>query len=433
MMHNNDSKISEYFDEKTELVNTLSKLTNSGTYVFRGYNTQDQLLPSIIRGGKTGEFADVENELLSDFEKYGSHYFSANTPIDFMSYGQHYGLPTRLLDFTYNPFIALRFALFSAKSSGKYTKNPEDADYYYIRFCKIDDNIHLKSLPIYRTLSFGNFESDSMAKKCSSALRMYSSCLCDPKYKFFPDYLKGLYDCDYHSREDFDKYKFEITLKIQNRKLCFIDPSQSNQRIIMQQGLFMLPYTLNKDTHYELIENNTSVLKIHKSLREPLLAYLDTLGYNAFRLMPDLTSVCEAVKQKIKDERSISSELFKKKFVDESNHIKIRNTKRGYKFDVIAKNRQLLATSEIYDTFDLCKDGVAHTYEAISSPVEDQTELTYEVIDGSKYELYTDRVGEFRFRLKSENNAILLVSEGYKTKPSCLNAINSIKNLEFSR
>lgn len=432
MKQNSDLDFSHCFSEKTELINTLSELASAGSFVFRGYNTQDQLLPSIIRGGKNGDFAEVENELLGDFEKFGSHYFFANTPIDFMSYGQHYGLPTRLLDFTYNPFIALRFALFSAKSSGKYTKNPEDADYYYIRFCKIDENIHLKSLPIYRAFTLGNFESDSMAKKCSSALKIYSSCLSDPTSKSFPSYLYGLYDCDYFPGENFEKYKLEITLKIQSRKLCFIDPSQSNQRIIMQQGLFMVPYTLNKEVHYGLIEKNTSVIKIHKSLREPLLMYLDTLGYNAFRLMPDLASVCEAVKQKIKDERSISSELFKKKFIDESDHIRIRSTKNGYSFDVIAKNRQILATSGVYDTLDSCKEGIVSAYESFSSPIEDQTELPFNGIDSPKYELYTDEAGEFRFRLKSEGDGICLTSEGYKTKKSCLNSIASIKNLESS-
>ena len=80
----------------------------------------------------------------------------------------------------------------------------------------------------------------------------------------------------------------------------------------MQQGLFMFPYTLDKQEHLDIIKDNSKVIRVHKSLREPLLNYLDTLGINAFRIMPDLSSVCAAVERKVKDTRSSKSELFKK-------------------------------------------------------------------------------------------------------------------------
>ena len=81
----------------------------------------------------------------------------------------------------------------------------------------------------------------------------------------------------------------------------------------MQQGLFMFPYFWGKEEHIRIIDENSQVIKIHKDLREPLLKYLDTIGVNAFRIMPDLASVCEAVERKVKDTRASNSELFKKK------------------------------------------------------------------------------------------------------------------------
>lgn len=44
-----------------------------------------------------------------------------------------------------------------------------------------------------------------------------------------------------------------------------------------------------------------------------------------------------------------------------------------------------------------------------------------------KFQIYTDKGGEFRFRLKSSNGQEILASEGYKTKASCLNGVESVK------
>ena len=44
-----------------------------------------------------------------------------------------------------------------------------------------------------------------------------------------------------------------------------------------------------------------------------------------------------------------------------------------------------------------------------------------------KFELYTDKSGEYRFRLKAGNGETIAVSEGYKTKASALNGIESVK------
>ena len=44
-----------------------------------------------------------------------------------------------------------------------------------------------------------------------------------------------------------------------------------------------------------------------------------------------------------------------------------------------------------------------------------------------KFEVFKDKAGEFRFRLKAGNGQIILASEGYKAKPSCMNGIASVK------
>ena len=51
----------------------------------------------------------------------------------------------------------------------------------------------------------------------------------------------------------------------------------------------------------------------------------------------------------------------------------------------------------------------------------------FETVKNPKFEVYTDKGGEFRFRLKAKNGQIIAVSEGYKAKASCLNGIESVK------
>jgi len=44
-----------------------------------------------------------------------------------------------------------------------------------------------------------------------------------------------------------------------------------------------------------------------------------------------------------------------------------------------------------------------------------------------KFEIYKDKAGEFRFRLKASNGEIVLSSEGYKSRKSCDNGVASVQ------
>jgi len=46
---------------------------------------------------------------------------------------------------------------------------------------------------------------------------------------------------------------------------------------------------------------------------------------------------------------------------------------------------------------------------------------------GARFSVYKDARGEFRFRLIAANNEIIAVSEGYRTRTSCINGIKSVK------
>ena len=105
----------------------------------------------------------------------------------------------------------------------------------------------------------------------------------------------------------------------------------------------------------------------------------------------------------------------------------VKQTKTGVKFDLKAGNGEVIATSEVYTTEAACLKGINSVKVNSVGGVEDQTVEGFETVKHPKYEVYLDKAGEYRFRLKAKNGEIIATSEGYKTKPSCLNGIESVK------
>ena len=106
----------------------------------------------------------------------------------------------------------------------------------------------------------------------------------------------------------------------------------------------------------------------------------------------------------------------------------IRTVNTGIKFDLKATNGQVILTSEVYTTKAACRNGVESIMKnAPIANVEDQTVEGFETMTHPKFEMYQDKAGEFRFRLKARNGEIIGVSEGYTTKTNCVNGVESVK------
>ena len=105
----------------------------------------------------------------------------------------------------------------------------------------------------------------------------------------------------------------------------------------------------------------------------------------------------------------------------------IRTVSSGVKFDLKATNGQVIATSEVYTTEAACIKGTESVAKcAATANFADLTAGEQEVTH-PKFEMYQDKAGEFRFRLKARNGEIIGTSEGYKTKDNCENGIASVK------
>lgn len=107
----------------------------------------------------------------------------------------------------------------------------------------------------------------------------------------------------------------------------------------------------------------------------------------------------------------------------------IKETKTGYTFSLKAGNGEVIATGgEVYNSLASIKNGIASVSKnAPIANIEDQTEEGFAAQTCPKFEIYTDKAGEFRFRLKAKNGQIISVSEGYVKKDSCKNGIESVR------
>ncbi|MCF0150796.1 MAG: YegP family protein [Firmicutes bacterium] len=105
----------------------------------------------------------------------------------------------------------------------------------------------------------------------------------------------------------------------------------------------------------------------------------------------------------------------------------IKETKTGYHFNLVAGNGQVIGSSQTYASLESCKNGIESVKNNCVGAVEDQTVENVVEVKHPKFEVYTDKAGEFRFRLKARNGENILASEGYTAKASCMNGIESVK------
>ena len=106
----------------------------------------------------------------------------------------------------------------------------------------------------------------------------------------------------------------------------------------------------------------------------------------------------------------------------------IKETKTGFTFRLKAGNGEIIGVSEVYTALASAKNGIASVAKnAPIAAVEDQTVEGFEKAKNPKFEIYNDKAGELRFRLKAANGEIILASEGYSSMSGCKNGIESVR------
>lgn len=105
----------------------------------------------------------------------------------------------------------------------------------------------------------------------------------------------------------------------------------------------------------------------------------------------------------------------------------IRKTAAGYKFDLRAANGQVIAASEVYAARAACVKGISGVIAcAATAPAADLTREG-KLPSNPRFEIFADKQGAYRFRLRARNGKVIAVSQGYSSRTACENGVESVR------
>ncbi len=250
-------------------------------FFFRGHASDKyKMFPAIYREGWYKYYkneAKIYNEIISELPE---EFKEENLTIEKLIKMQHFGFPTRLLDITKNPLVAL---FFSCKDNNKEEEAESGAIWM---FSEKEKDIKFYDSDIVTILAnLTKISSDSV-------FVFYDNSAVNDFNKL--ESVKKLID---YVRED--KPNFETIIKPYDISKCvFLRPKYNTQRIIRQAGAFIIfGMAPENKQNRELLEKAYDFI-IPNKYKKSILRELDILGINESTLFPDLENKGKYLKEK---------------------------------------------------------------------------------------------------------------------------------------
>jgi len=263
-----------------EYIDAVQNIDLEDGYTFyRGHaNANYVLLPSVLRKAswalhEQDMYNEARIECPNDFEKCKSH-------LDYLVHMQHYGLPTRLLDITKNPLVALYFACVDLPND-----NGEVVVFKIgrksIKYPTSDAVSILATLPLLKGIDRKGLYDWASAGASNNSV-----------------------DTLFHNIR-LEKPAFENNIQPQDVLAClFVQPEKKNNRIIKQDGAFIICGLLQTNQANILnkyrfsINSKKQIFIIKKTAKSSILKILDKLSINESHLFPEIADVTNYIKNK---------------------------------------------------------------------------------------------------------------------------------------
>ena len=290
----NDKKI-KYLSQTKKDRNLDSPVADSGGFhlFYRGIsNSSFEPIPSVYRGNN---FV-YEDRFIKDIRVSNYDFLLGKDYLDELSALQHYGCPTRLLDLTSNPLVALYFACEDALNNN----GSSSVDGQVLLFLANDaDILHSNSDKVLVLTAVSHL--DQSTKK-----RLYNLCVSEIQAKGkkaarLSGSLAGRAPASKLYQEIQRVTNFEKNISCMDLLQSFyVQPPHNNLRIRAQHGLFLLNGLCGNPAECAKRNENKIFAKITvpAGAKARILSKLDEIGINKKTLFPEIEEAIKYLKAK---------------------------------------------------------------------------------------------------------------------------------------
>lgn len=272
-----------------------------GRFFYRGqYNEKFVPLPGIYRDGNL----QLEDYFYHEIMVRCPDRFYGLNHLDRLVLMQHYGVPTRLLDITSNPLVALYFA---CKNYGCEWCGKSERGIVYVYFTNTANILYSESDRALMLSCLPQFTYEDKAE----IYQIATDTIKDGK-----DGFTKKQGANQYKDKTIERFYHEISRELPSFKReikpydllnpVVIQPQKSNTRILKQDGAFILLGLNENNKNKEKIEAElklrciTSQKVIIKN-KDLILRELDVIGINEASLFPEMNNVADYLKWKVKN------------------------------------------------------------------------------------------------------------------------------------